>query len=106
MVNCRAGSPCPAVNQHTRSKLVGEPLCGLPLRVPLIWPLTEQLLGHFGFHLSRRGKEDVWRNDATGRIVVVARGRSSGQIPVGTVRSILRQAGISREEALGFWGIA
>lgn len=64
---------------------------------------VERLLARFGFRFSRRGKEDVWKRDTDGRVVVVPRGRSAGEIPVGTLKAILWQAGISREEALSFW---
>ena len=77
----------------------------MPRLVPRSTRQIAHLLTHFGFHLARSRKEQVWINDTTGRRAVVPPGRSSGQIPVRTVISILDQAGISREEALGFWGI-
>ena len=66
----------------------------------------EDLLRHFGFRLDHRGKEDIWKRDSDGRVVVVPRNRPAGAIPVGTVKAILSQAGISREEAMEFWGIS
>jgi predicted RNA binding protein YcfA (HicA-like mRNA interferase family) len=68
---------------------------------------TEQvslLLAHFGFRLDHPGKgHDIWLRERDGRAVSVPRNRRSGEIPVGTVKSILLQAGITREEAIGFW---
>jgi len=66
----------------------------------------EALLAHYGFHLSRsHGAHNVWKHGATGVSLPVPRNRSQGKIPVGTVTSILRKAGIRRDEALAFWGI-
>jgi len=62
------------------------------------------LLSEFGFRLDHLGKgHDIWLRDQDGRTVSVPRNRRSGEIPVGTVKSILLQAGISREEAVAFW---
>jgi len=77
----------------------------MPRLLPRSTRQVAQLLAHFGFRLVRSRKEDIWRNDTTGRSVAVPRARSSGQIPVPTVIAILDQAGISRREALAFWGI-
>lgn len=77
----------------------------MPRLVPRSTREVEQLLRHFGYILERRTKEDVWRHRETGRTVIVPRNRASGEVYVGTLKSILEQAGISREEALGFWGI-
>lgn len=66
----------------------------------------EQLLLHHGFRLTRSdGGHNQWRRDADGRRVTVPRGRRSGEIAQGTLASILRQAGISREEALRYWRV-
>jgi predicted RNA binding protein YcfA (HicA-like mRNA interferase family) len=63
----------------------------------------EHLLTHFGFRFAHHGKEDIWLRETDRRVVAVPRNRSSGQIPVGTVKGILFQAGISREDAISFW---
>ena len=64
------------------------------------------LLRHFGFRLARTaGRHEVWLREADGVSIAVPRNRSSGGIPVGTVVSILRQAGIDRKGALAFWEI-
>ena len=63
----------------------------------------EQLLRRFGFRLDHRGKEDIWTRDRDGRVIAVPRNRRANEIPVGTVKGILIQAGISREEAVSFW---
>ena len=67
----------------------------------------EDLLSYHGFHFDRAGKKghDLWAPPLPGRPVLVPRNRRSGGIPEGTVRAILREAGISREDALAFWGI-
>jgi predicted RNA binding protein YcfA (HicA-like mRNA interferase family) len=76
--------------------------------VPRLLPRStreiEQLLASFGFRFGHHGKEDIWVRDADRRVVVVPRNRSSGQIPVGTVKGILVQAGIARADAMAFWG--
>lgn len=65
----------------------------------------EALLTNSGFGFDRHGKEDVWVRGRDGRVVVVPRRRgSSHEVPVGTLKALLLQAGISREEALRFWG--
>ena len=53
-----------------------------------------------GFVLRRqpRGSHQIWRNPATGARATVP--FHSGALPVGTVRSIIRQAGLSVEEFL------
>jgi predicted RNA binding protein YcfA (HicA-like mRNA interferase family) len=66
----------------------------------------EQLLQAHGFRYDgREGPHDVWIRSSDGRGVALPRNRRSGQVSVGTVMGILRRAGISREEALRFWGI-
>jgi predicted RNA binding protein YcfA (HicA-like mRNA interferase family) len=63
-----------------------------------------QVLSHFGWHFVRHGAgHDIW--GAGGRTVAVPRARGSGRMRSGTVRSILREAGIPVADALAFWGI-
>ena len=65
---------------------------------------VERLLASFGFRFGRHGKEDVWVRDEDGRVVILPRSRgSSHPVPVGTLKAILLQAGISREQAVDFW---
>jgi len=65
---------------------------------------VERLLQHFGFTFRRHGKEDVWGRASDGRTVIVPRNRAGAdQIPIGTIKGILSQAGISRQEAIEFW---
>ena len=67
---------------------------------------VEDLLRHFGFRLARTaGRHEVWLREADGVSIPVPRNRGSGGIPVGTVVSTLRQAGIGRNDALAFWRI-
>jgi len=64
----------------------------------------EELLAHFGFRFDRTGRHgDLWAPPLPGRPVPVPRNKSF--IPGGTVQAILREAGISRAQALEFWGI-
>jgi len=67
----------------------------------------EKLLSSRGFRLDRVGGEGhaLWVHPQRGKPVPVPRNRSAGEIPRGTVKAILRQAGISRDNALEFWGI-
>ena len=53
-----------------------------------------------GFSFSREapGSHEVWRNPVANRSVIVA--RHTKNMPEGTLRSILRQAGIDVEEFL------
>ena len=57
-------------------------------------------LRHLGFTFDRhaRGSHEVWRNWATGVSAVVP--RHAKDIPEGTLRSILRDAGISPDDFL------
>ncbi len=67
---------------------------------------VEQLLRYFGLRLQRRmGPHDVWGPGINGKPVPVPRARSTGELSGETIRSILRGAGISVEDALKFWGI-
>jgi predicted RNA binding protein YcfA (HicA-like mRNA interferase family) len=57
-------------------------------------------LSRLGFSLARRAKGDheIWRNAQTGQMTTVP--HCSGDMPVGTLRAILRQAQISRTDFL------
>jgi predicted RNA binding protein YcfA (HicA-like mRNA interferase family) len=67
----------------------------------------EQLLAHFGFRFDRAGKSghDLWAPPLPGRSVAIPRNRRSGEISDGTVMAVLREARITRAQALKFWGI-
>ncbi len=58
-----------------------------------------RLLQRIGIVLKRRGKEDVYEGHFRGRLRTVVVPRSKRSIPKGTLASIFRQAGITREEA-------
>lgn len=62
-----------------------------------------KILNQIGITLKRHGKEDVFAGyyDDKNRVVVVPRNKRS--IPHGTLSSIWRQAGITREIAEGIW---
>ena len=77
----------------------------MPRLLPRSTREIERLLARFEFRFDHHGKEDIWVRDADRRVVAVPRNRPSGKIPVGTVKGILIQAGISREDAIAFWGI-
>jgi len=65
----------------------------------------EKLLRHFGYRRVRReGGHDFWTRDNDGRTVSLPAAKRAGTIPVGTVKGVLDDAGISREDALRFWG--
>lgn len=57
-------------------------------------------LEQLGFVLQREGKgsHEVWKNAVTGRRAVLTNHR--GDLPEGTLRSILRQAGIGEDDFL------
>jgi predicted RNA binding protein YcfA (HicA-like mRNA interferase family) len=61
------------------------------------------ILGQIGITLTRRGKEDIYTGEHQGknRVVVVPRGKRS--IPQGTLSSIWRQAGVTRELVEDIW---
>jgi len=61
------------------------------------------ILGQIGITLKRRGKEDVFAGyyDGENRVVIVPRNKRS--IPKGTLSSIWRQAGITKEIAENIW---
>lgn len=56
-------------------------------------------LERLGCELERQGEgsHTIWRNPATGRRAVIA-DWGGKDIPPGTVRAIIRQLGLSREE--------
>ena len=67
---------------------------------------VERLLRHFGLHRIRHGSgHDIWGPAAGIMPVVVPRARRRGEMESGTVRSILRAAGITVADALAFWGV-
>ncbi|MBE9541812.1 MAG: type II toxin-antitoxin system HicA family toxin [Proteobacteria bacterium] len=61
------------------------------------------ILDQIGITLKRRGKEDVFGGHYSGenRVVIVPRNKRS--IPKGTLSSIWRQAGITKEIAEKIW---
>lgn len=60
---------------------------------PLDYKSLERLLARNGFRLDRSsGSHFTWRNDTTGRSVPVP--HHKGLLALGTVMSILRQAGL------------
>ena len=57
------------------------------------------LLEQVGIFFKRHGKEDIYEGHHKGKRRVVVVPRNKKQIPKGTLSSILRQAGITRDEA-------
>ena len=57
-------------------------------------------LKQFGFTFDRQaaGSHEIWYNEATGRYTTIP--NHSGDMPEGTLRAILQQAGISPDEFL------
>ncbi|HIJ97427.1 MAG TPA: type II toxin-antitoxin system HicA family toxin [Desulfuromonadales bacterium] len=57
-------------------------------------------LKHFGFAFDRQaaGSHEIWHSEATGRYTTIP--NYSGDMPEGTLRAILQQAGISPDEFL------
>ncbi len=53
-----------------------------------------------GFHFDRQaaGSHEIWHSESTGRYLTVP--NHSGDLPEGTLRAILKQAGIEPEEFL------
>lgn len=58
-----------------------------------------RLLRRIGIVLKRRGKEDIYEGYFRGKLRTVVVPRNKKSIPAGTLASIFRQAGITREEA-------
>jgi predicted RNA binding protein YcfA (HicA-like mRNA interferase family) len=52
----------------------------------------------FEFHRHAAGSHEIWRDSSTGRFTTVP--HHPGDMPEGTLRAILRQAGIEPEEFL------
>lgn len=50
----------------------------------------------FQFDRMARGSHEIWRNDQTQRYTILP--HHSGAIPEGTLRAIIRQAGLSAED--------
>jgi predicted RNA binding protein YcfA (HicA-like mRNA interferase family) len=57
------------------------------------------LLEQVGIFFKRHGKEDIYEGYHKGKLRVVVVPRNRKQIPKGTLSSVLRQAGITKEEA-------
>ena len=57
------------------------------------------LLQQFGITFKRHGKEDIFEGFYKGKLRTVIVPRNKKGIPRGTLSSILRQAGISKNEA-------
>jgi len=62
-----------------------------------------RILRKIGIKLKRRGKEDVYSGEYAGKIRVVIVPRNKHSIPMGTLSSIWRQAGINRDIAEDIW---
>ena len=58
-------------------------------------------LRHFGFSFDRHGpgSHEIWRHESTGRKVTLP--RHTGDMAEGTLRAVLREAGIAVDEFLG-----
>jgi len=52
----------------------------------------------FEFHRDAARSHEIWRNPSTGRFTTIP--HHSGGVPEGTLRAILRQAGVEPEEFL------
>ena len=52
----------------------------------------------FEFHRQAAGSHEIWRNPSSGRYTTVP--NHSGDMPEGTLRAILRQAGIEPDDFL------
>ena len=62
--------------------------------------ITKRLRQHgFLFHRHAAGSHEIWKNHATGKFTTVP--NHPGDMPEGTLRAILKQAGISPDEFLG-----
>ncbi len=60
-----------------------------------------QRLKDFGFRFVRHaaGSHEIWGNSATGRFTTIP--NHPGDMPEGTLRAILRQAGVTPSDFLG-----
>lgn len=58
-----------------------------------------KLLEKIGITFERHGKEDIYEGYFRGKVRTVIVPRNKKSIPKGTLASIFRQAGITREEA-------
>jgi len=61
------------------------------------------VLNQLGITLKRHGKEDVFDGSYNGRARVVIVPRNKRSIPQGTLNSIWRQAGITKQIAEKLW---
>lgn len=52
----------------------------------------------FSFHRQAAGSHEIWRNASSGRFTTIP--NHSGDMPEGTLRAILRQAGIEPDDFL------
>jgi predicted RNA binding protein YcfA (HicA-like mRNA interferase family) len=61
---------------------------------------TTKRLRAFGFEFARQGagSHEIWCNTQTEQVITLP--RHTGDIPEGTLRTILRQAGISADDFL------
>lgn len=59
-----------------------------------------KILQAFGFEFYRQaaGSHEIWRNPVTGRFTTIP--NHPGDMPEGTLRAILKQAGINPEDFL------
>jgi predicted RNA binding protein YcfA (HicA-like mRNA interferase family) len=58
-----------------------------------------EMLQRIGITFKRHGKEDIYEGYFRGKVRTVIVPRNKKSIPKGTLASIFRQAGITREEA-------
>ncbi len=61
------------------------------------------LLSQAGILFKRHGKEDIFVGVHNGRERVVIVPRNKRSIPLGTLSSILRQVGMTKQEAEDIW---
>ena len=52
----------------------------------------------FQFHRQAAGSHEIWRNSHSGRFTTIP--NHAGDMPEGTLRAILKQAGVSPDEFL------
>jgi len=53
----------------------------------------------FAFDRQAKGSHEIWRNEKTGKRVTIP--NHPGDIPEGTVRAIIKAAGLTIEEFIG-----